>query len=111
MYVTSDAIVDQCIGRVKLSIFITGTKPGMVKRKADINLDEWLREGTLYAEAKRDGAAETVNHQVAEHSQGIEATPVEADTVTLPPTMADLAEHAAAEWFWDLLAQSGYELW
>ena len=71
----------------------------MVKRKADISLDEWLREGTLYAEARRAGSTETVNQQIAEHSQGTDATPVKADTATLSPTMADLAEHTAAEWF------------
>ena len=83
----------------------------MVKHKADISLDEWLREGTLYAEASRAGETGTVTQQIAEQPKGTEATSVEADTTALPPTMADLAEHVAAEWFWDLLAQSGYELW
>ena len=83
----------------------------MVKRKAEISLDEWLREGTLYAEARRAGETRTVIQQIAEQPKCTEAAPVEADTTVLPPTMADLAEHAAAERFWDLLAQCGYELW
>ena len=83
----------------------------MVKRKADISLDEWLSKGTLYAEASRAGTVEPISQQITEQARGTEVTPLKAETTVPSTTMADLVEHDVAEWFWDLLAQSGYELW
>ena len=86
---------------------MAGSNPGMVKRKADISLDEWLSKGTLYAEASNAGIVEPVTKIVAEPYSATKGTPVSEEAAASPTTMGDLAEHDAAEWFWDLLAQSG----
>ena len=83
----------------------------MVKRKAENTLDEWLNKGTLYAEASRAGTVELINQQVTEPDLGTEVTPLTAETAGPSEATADLAEQNAAEWLWELLAQSGYELW
>ena len=83
----------------------------MVKRKAEITLDEWLSKGTLYAEVSKVGTVEPINQQITEPALGTEVTPLTAETAGPSEAMADLAEQSVAEWFWELLAQSGYELW
>ena len=83
----------------------------MVKRKAAITLDEWLSQGTLYANASRAGTVEPINQQIAEPSLDTEVTPLTEATAGPSEAMADLAEQNDAAWFWELLAQCGYELW
>ena len=94
-----------------INTLVAGYNFGMVKRKAEISLDEWLRQGTLYAEVSRVGAATAVVQGVAESSHGHEGAPLKEGTVASLNTLAEPVEQGAAEWFWELLSQCGYELW
>ena len=103
----------------------------MVKRKADVNVDEWL--------AQRVGATESIlNPATAAPAEltvnptpiGVEINPgtgtvkvartepaVAIAQVAEPAQVAEdqgdvaVNESDAAEWFWLLLEQSGYERW
>ena len=83
----------------------------MVKRQAAITLDEWLSQGTLYADVSRVGTIEPINQQVAATALDTEVTPLLEVTAGPSEDMADLADQDVAAWFWALLAQAGYELW
>ena len=83
----------------------------MVKRKAETNLDEWLERGVLYAEANRARATAATVEEASEPSPAAVGVPLSEEAASLPTTLADMAERDDADWFWDLLAQSGYERW
>ena len=84
---------------------------GMVKRKAETNLDEWLERGALYAEANRVRVAAATVKEVSEPSPTAVTGPLSREATLLPTVPADVAEREDAEWFWALLEQSGYERW
>ena len=84
----------------------------MVKRKAAINLDEWLTSGveiarpTPVSEVVNEEAAVTLTAPTAEvRTEVKEGLASEAN--------ADVAanDHEVADWFWSLLETLGYELW
>ena len=85
----------------------------MVKRKAEVDLEEWLRlvPATLRVEAASivPTASEVVPNQVPTTTVSSvgRGTGVELN----PP--ADVANNQddTSEWFWLLLEQSGYERW
>ena len=83
----------------------------MIKRKATVTLDEWLSQGTLYADVSRAGTIEPINPQVAATALDTEVTPLPEVTAVPSEDMVELANQDAAAWFWALLAQAGYELW
>ena len=103
----------------------------MVKRKADISLDEWLAQsvgatGSIPNHTAAAPTEQTVNQvpTVVEISPGAGTTQVaitepvvESAQVAEPAPVAedrcDVAgrESEAAEWFWLLLEQAGYERW
>lgn len=83
----------------------------MTKRKAEISLDEWLGKGVLSAEASKAIPTASTTEGVTESTTGAVRSPLNEEAVAVPTAMVDVAERDAAEWFWELLAQSGYEWW
>ena len=85
----------------------------MVKRKANVSLDDWLmsrvaapKPQLIVKVATEEGIA------VVEDS----TTPEVQSAATVEPVTennADVAasEHDASEWLWSLLESLGYELW
>ena len=84
----------------------------MVKRKASDSVDDWLREGELVAAARQISieaipeavtplplpTVEPYTMQVAEGDVDVASTEVAVTTAE------------AANWFWSMLVQVGYEL-
>ena len=97
----------------------------MVKRKADISLDEWLAQsvgatGSIPNHTAAAPTEQTVNQvpTVVEISPGAGTTHVAitepvVESAPVAEDRCDVAgrESEAAEWFWLLLEQSGYERW
>lgn len=106
----------------------------MVKRKADISLDEWLAKGVGSSELKPSDGGEPHGEPVVEPCPTVttfplggrtepatrttvEVTETIADVAGTPADMAGTGAHVAkldegsAEWFWLILEQSGYERW
>lgn len=109
----------------------------MPKRKAEQSVDEWLREGAVTTGANW-ALAEPSNHKEASHAgptaevsqktvvneprteEGhivaspvhVTGLPAEVATGVVNPT-GDVAitQEDVVDWFWSLLAQSGYECW
>ena len=85
----------------------------MVKRKADISLDEWLERGTAIPGASHTNVAAATESPVKANCPTAEAVP---HTVTVEPVTTTCSGstdqgEGAAEWFWALLELSGYERW
>ena len=81
----------------------------MVKRKATESVDEWLKEGEAVAAAKPttpQKAPETVDLPTVEIGQ----TSVAENEVAESPADVAVTSEEAADWFWNLLEQAGYEL-
>ena len=103
----------------------------MVKRKANVSLEDWLGERaspsitnnapTVTVEEERVPATVLVPVPISVSASSPVAPNVSASKVTagsvpaepVAPTSDDVAvdHEEAAEWFWNLLAQAGYELW
>ena len=96
---------------LRINTFVAGYNYGMVKRKAEISLDEWLRQGTLYAEVNRGGATTAGDQGVAESSHGHDGASLREGIAASPSPLAEPVETNAADWFWELLSQAGYEVW
>ena len=97
----------------------------MVKRKADISLDEWLVQGVRSAEATTSQAIATPEEQSSELTKKngevvtgpTVARSAAAELVSEPLQLGgdrlQLAQEKgdAHEWLWLLLEQCGYERW
>lgn len=86
----------------------------MVKRKADISMDEWLsksvgipEESSSIATVVPDLRAVTTNGP----TEGVDADPATTGPVPVPVANMATDEEGASDWFWSLLEQCGYELW
>lgn len=79
----------------------------MTKRKAETRLDEWLRKGVLYVEESKAIPAASTTEEVTKSTTGAVRSQLSEEVVDVPTAVADVAERDAAEWFWELLAQSG----
>ena len=85
----------------------------MVKRKAEVSIDEWLGERGIQPDNHPGITA------VAEEGSTRVDTPVAtvlAEPATAEPVNQAQADVAApggeeAEWFWELLEVAGYERW
>ncbi len=85
----------------------------MVKRKAEIDLDEWLR---LVPTLSR---METANPNTLENGVVLDPTPIvetnplvmEAKLTPTLPVDGTAPQEDNIEWFWLLLEQSGFERW
>ena len=76
----------------------------MVKRKAEVSVDEWLGRGAASADERRDNVAVTST---------AEEGPIEGKTELGTNTPVDVAQPQddSSEWFWLLLESTGYERW
>ena len=84
----------------------------MVKRKADISIDEWLGErvdtsqsNTIQANTNSESSLPALPPTVVEST-----TEVASRTPTVTTADVPTFEDPTAEWFWLLLQQAGYEL-
>ena len=97
----------------------------MVKRKAEISLDEWLIQSARLGATTTNKTAETPADQphnpvpaLVEASSESEPHQSAAAELVVSPTTGE-GEHAhvtgaegeAHEWFWRLLEQAGFEHW
>lgn len=85
----------------------------MVKRKADISLDEWLERGTTIPGASHTNAAAANEEPVRANCPIAETVPQTVTTEPVTTTGVDSTDQGegAVEWFWALLELSGYERW
>ena len=85
----------------------------MVKRKASESIDAWLQEGES-ASATIQQASET-----APEAKPILPPPtvkdnlaqVTEESAAVAPADVEVTDDEAANWFWGLLEQAGFELW
>ena len=85
----------------------------MVKRKASVSIEEWLKEGETAS------ATRTLTSDIAPEPKLItvpptaEANPVQVveGSAAVGPADVEVAVDEAASWFWGLLEQAGFELW
>ena len=85
----------------------------MVKRKAEVSVDEWLERGAASAEVRRDNAATTEEAESLGLNPIAEEGPTEGKTELGTNTPADVAQPRDdnSKWFWALLESAGYERW
>ena len=85
----------------------------MVKRKAEVSIDEWLNErGTQPANcpkiaAAAEGTPTRVDPAVTTAVTGL--SPVEPVNQAAADVATPVEEDAG--WFWELLKAAGYEIW
>ena len=100
----------------------------MVKRKANVSIDDWLEEGvslprtspvaTITVEEGPAPAGPPIHAPIpapssppaAPHTPANEVTAGSVPVATMGDDVA-VNQEEVAEWFWNLLAQSGYERW
>ena len=85
----------------------------MVKRKAEISLEEWLDMAAAPSEAKNTNITAAKSDEELKPSPTAEQglPEVKDGPVTSIPADVSLAESESSEWFWVLLEQVGYERW
>ena len=85
----------------------------MVKRKVVTSLDEWLKEGEVVSAANQPRTEPTTEPDSTKTLPT--ADEVHPVVVTKPSAVAPFevapTEDDAANWFWELLENSGYECW
>ena len=92
-----------------------GSKPkpnelrAMVKRKAIESVDAWLKEGEAAAAAKPTTPKKTPK-TVDLPTVAIGQASVAENEVAESPAEVAVTSEEAANWFWNLLEQAGYEL-
>ena len=85
----------------------------MVKRKAEVSIDEWLRERGTQPDncpeitAAAEGVPTRVDTPVA--TAVTESSPVELVSQAAADVATPIEEEAG--WFWELLKAVGYEVW
>ena len=85
----------------------------MVKRKAEISLDEWLDRTAIPSEAESADIPAAATNEGLESSMITEQRRPEVNEglVTGIPAKRVPAEGESSEWFWTLLEQESYERW
>ncbi len=85
----------------------------MVKRKADIGLDEWLERGTAIPGASHTNVAAATESPVKANCPTAEAVPQTVPVEPVTATGVDSTDRGegAEVWFWALLESAGYERW
>ena len=83
----------------------------MVKRKAAISLDEWLVERRVVLEVQQPEAGVATGPCINPHSPVAKTVPPQEvnELITGFPAEVDITEEEAANWFWSLLEQAGFE--
>ena len=85
----------------------------MTKRKASESLDEWLNDRRSVLETQGPVTELVVDPGLATFPSTAEASSLQlACEEGIESSMGvDITEEKAAEWFWQLLEQAGFELW
>ena len=83
----------------------------MVKRKADVSLDEWLMSRVNAPEPQL--VVEVAAKEGIPAVEDSTTTEVQSAATVVIEDNADVAasEHDTSDWFWSLLEHLGYELW
>ena len=85
----------------------------MVKRKAEVSIDEWLGEGHTQSDNHREtpAAAENRLEPTATPVAPVVVNPVPVGPVVPVPADEVATVDEAAVWFWELLESCGYRRW
>ena len=85
----------------------------MVKRKTNVNIDDWLGGGTSLPNTNEADTVTAEESPVMSNDPTAEvvAEPVPAGPVITPITNVAVSVEEEAHWFWALLEESGYERW
>lgn len=85
----------------------------MVKRKATESLDEWLLERRTAVQNPQLAPEIAPTPCVTAPLPTTRTThsPVDCDPEHVATTDSTVTEEGAADWFWSLLGQAGFELW
>ena len=85
----------------------------MVKQKTTDSVTDWLEEGELVAAARQTKAETTTEIVVAPALPIIETSPMQMAEGDVSVASNDVAvtHEEAANWFWNLLAQAGFEIY
>ena len=85
----------------------------MVKRKAEVSIDEWLGEGHTQSDNHRETpvAAEDRPEPTATPVAPVLINPVPVELVTPVPVDEVATVDKTPVWFWELLESCGYERW
>ena len=86
----------------------------MTKRKAPNILDDWLTERRVVLEFPTSVAEIPFGLISAAPQPTVEASQLQLTSEPVsstPPAEVDITEEVAAEWFWSLLDQCGFERW
>ena len=95
----------------------------MVKRKADVSVDEWLSHSARPVDSTPDSIIETPAYQsrnanpaIVESSPAAQPRPSTVAELTVGPIHLEgnqtrVTKGEAHVWFWRLLEQAGYERW
>ena len=92
--------------------FLTG-RFAMVKRKTVTSLDEWLKEGEAVSastQLRTEPTTEPDSTQTLPTAEEVLPVVVTEPSAVAPSKVAP-TENDMANWFWELLANSRYELW
>ena len=83
----------------------------MVKRKAEIGIEEWLGERCVQPDSRPNtaAAAEEEPTKVDIPAAPVLVEPATAEPVTQPQADVAVPGGKEAEWFWELLEAAGYE--
>ena len=85
----------------------------MTKRKASVSLDEWLNDRRIVSEIQSPVTEFSSDPRLTTPPPTAEASQLQVagEVTTESSKEVDTTEGKAAEWFWQLLAQAGFELW
>lgn len=85
----------------------------MTKRKTSVSLDEWLNDRRTGVEIQSPAIGSSADPSPSTPSPTAEVGQLQlvSDVVTGSPKEVATTESEVAEWFWQLLAQAGFEIW
>lgn len=85
----------------------------MVKRKAEIDLDKWLRLAPAIARMENTSATTAESEVVSNPTPVTETSPVKVEAGVAASLLVGATNNQEDdnEWFWVLLAQFGHERW
>ena len=85
----------------------------MVKRKANVSIDEWLRGGTSLPNTNQADTVIAEERLVPSNDPTAEVVVelVPVGPIITPVTNVAVSVEEEAHWFWALLKESGYERW
>ena len=85
----------------------------MVKRKAEISIEEWLGERGIQLDSQPGVTPAADEGPVSAEIPAAPVLPEPATAEPVDPAQADVAAPGSreAEWFWEMLEAAGYKTW